>query len=273
MASSMEKVKLPLAFHVQLAISGRFLSSLVHCFCTADFHHVMAEPSAPACAVGGEGGAAEQSPRPAGKSKGRPKAGTRPKVDIDDEITEANRLAEVTKRMMQAAKAAQKNFKRQKQRLVRKAGKLSASDLERIAVLKRCGLFVDQTDAESTASGSGSASASSASSGSPATGPASMSNKLASVVGKVNGATELLTSMQGAIGTDTAPDNPGNSSGAVRAAHGSLANVPRGRRLSQAVSPGHVVSSQALPAGCVPDLTSTAPDDSQVAAEEDDEAM
>ena len=96
-------------------------------------------------------------PAPKGKSRGgRPKASARPKIDIDDEISEANRLAEVTKRMLSAAKAAQRNSRRTKQRLVRKAGKLSAADLERIAVLKRCALLPQPPTAENEAAASSS---------------------------------------------------------------------------------------------------------------------
>ena len=99
---------------------------------------------------------------------GRPRASSRPKIDIDHEIIEANRLAEVTRRMMQAAKAAQRNSRRSKQRLVRKAGKLSAEDLERIAVLKRCGLYAEQEDSSTTTAGSSSASGSASCASSPA---------------------------------------------------------------------------------------------------------
>ena len=79
------------------------------------------------------------APKPKAKSKIR--AGPKPRVDIDNQITEANRLSEVLKRVSQAAKTAAKNGSRAKKRLVRKAGKLSSEDLERIAVLKGCGLF------------------------------------------------------------------------------------------------------------------------------------
>ena len=65
----------------------------------------------------------------------------KPRIDIDNEIKEANRLSEVLRKMAQAAKTTANNGTRAKQRLVRKAGKLSSEDLERIAVLKRCGLF------------------------------------------------------------------------------------------------------------------------------------
>ena len=91
------------------------------------------------------------------KARGRPKAANRPRIDLDEEISEANRLAEVSRKMLQAAKSVQKNNRRTKQRLVRKAGKLSAEDLERMAVLKRCGLYGDQEGEEAkeedTASG------------------------------------------------------------------------------------------------------------------------
>jgi len=71
------------------------------------------------------------------------KRSARPKIDLDEEIRRANDLAAMSRKMLQAAKASSKNNKRAKQRLIKKAGKLSPEDLERIAVLKRCGLFVE----------------------------------------------------------------------------------------------------------------------------------
>jgi hypothetical protein len=77
-----------------------------------------------------------------GGAPAQPKARVKkPRIDIDNQITEANRLSEVLRKVAQAAKTTAKNGTRAKQRLVRKAGKLSSEDLERIAVLKRCGLF------------------------------------------------------------------------------------------------------------------------------------
>ncbi len=77
-----------------------------------------------------------------GGAPARPKARVKkPRIDIDNQIKEANRLSEVLRKVAQAAKTTAKNGTRAKQRLVRKAGKLSSEDLERIAVLKRCGLF------------------------------------------------------------------------------------------------------------------------------------
>jgi hypothetical protein len=85
-----------------------------------------------------------------GEAPAQPKTRVKkPRIDIDNEIKEANRLSEVLRKVAQAAKTTAKNGTRAKQRLVRKAGKLSSEDLERIAVLKRCGLFtgvMKQTD-------------------------------------------------------------------------------------------------------------------------------
>ena len=94
----------------------------------------------------------ESAPTSPASSKAEPKASpkakraAKPKIDLDDEIRRANELASVSRKMLMAAKASSKNNKKAKQRLIKKAGKLSPEDLERIAVLKRCGLFVDNTD-------------------------------------------------------------------------------------------------------------------------------
>ena len=168
------------------------------------------------------------------KPVGRPKKGSRPKIDIDDEIQEANRLAEVTKKMMQAAKAAQRNSRRTKQRLVRKAGKLSAADLERIATLKRCGLFAaDPADATSSSSSAAAPSSASSSSTSVAEPVRRLNSKLFTAVGQVHGAADLLASMQqhgvgsSSCGT-TAAAGGASPDGSVMAER----RVPRGIRLS-----------------------------------------
>lgn len=76
------------------------------------------------------------------------KKAARPKIDLDDEIRRANDLAAMSRKMLVAARNSSRNNRKAKQRLIKKAGKLSPEDLERIAVLKRCGLFVDQGDDE-----------------------------------------------------------------------------------------------------------------------------
>ena len=101
-------------------------------------------------------------------------------------------MAWVTKKMMFAAKAAQRNSWRVKQRLVRKAGKLSASDLERIATLKRCGLFVPDPTEESTSSSSSAPSSSSSSTAEVSAPLRRLNSKLFSAVGQVQGAADLL---------------------------------------------------------------------------------
>lgn len=85
-----------------------------------------------------------ETARAAPKRQGRGRGVQRPRIDIDDQIEEANRLATVMKKLSHAAKMAERNGQRVKQRLVRKAGKLSPEDLERIAVLKRCGLLPEE---------------------------------------------------------------------------------------------------------------------------------
>jgi hypothetical protein len=76
----------------------------------------------------------------------RPK---RPRIDIDEQIEEANRLAALLKKVQQSAKNIKKSGQRTKKRLLAKAGRLSGDDLERISVIKRCGLIVDPRAATS----------------------------------------------------------------------------------------------------------------------------
>jgi hypothetical protein len=78
----------------------------------------------------------------------------RPRIDIDEQIEEANRLAALLKKVQQSAKNIKKSGQRTKKRLLAKAGRLSGEDLERISVIKRCGLIVDPHVADSEAGGS-----------------------------------------------------------------------------------------------------------------------
>ena len=112
------------------------------------------------------------SPKSKARAKGKAKAAAkgkaraRPELDLDKEISEANLLANMSRKLMNAAKNLERSNKRSKSRLIRKAGKLTAEDLERIAVLKRCGLYAEDddaddrgdTDSQSAASGSASSS-------------------------------------------------------------------------------------------------------------------
>ena len=87
---------------------------------------------------------------------GRPRGGKKPEIDIDIQIQEANKLAELFKKMQKASKVAARNSTRQRQHLVRKARKLSEQDLMRLAVIKRCGMFVpDTADVAASASEAG----------------------------------------------------------------------------------------------------------------------
>lgn len=78
---------------------------------------------------------------PAEAAPAKRKRARAPKIDIDAAIAgwqlEAKRAAKV----MAEAKTAARNERRKKQRLMKKAQTLSAEDLERIALLKRVGLW------------------------------------------------------------------------------------------------------------------------------------
>ena len=108
---------------------------------------------------GGSSSVASPPVSPVAKAKakaavGRPRGGKKPQIDIDVEIQEANRLAELFKKMQKASNVSARNSTRQRQRLVRKAHKLSEQDLMRLAVIKRCGMFVPDTpDVAASASG------------------------------------------------------------------------------------------------------------------------
>ena len=99
-------------------------------------------------AGGAMAGSADEAPQAASaaspaavKESPQKKKALRPKIDLDDEIRRANDLAAMSRKMLQAARNVSRNNRKAKQRLIKKAGKLSPEDLERIAVLKRCGMF------------------------------------------------------------------------------------------------------------------------------------
>ena len=62
-------------------------------------------------------------------------------IDLDLNIKAARMAMKTAAKAVQQAKAKQRNEMRRKQRLMKKAAGLSSGDLERIAVMKRCGLF------------------------------------------------------------------------------------------------------------------------------------
>ena len=172
-----------------------------------------------------------------GKAKGRARARpVRPRIDLDEQITQANKLAEVSKKMLSAAKTAQRNQKKQKQRLIRKAGKLSAEDLERIAVLKRCGLYADDQE-EGSESGIVRNTAVDPDEA-PVPGPADKKKKLSDVVQKIAGAEVVLdalghgsTSSGGAAGATSGHGSSGAVSGSDHPD-----GRPRGSRLLRVLS-------------------------------------
>jgi hypothetical protein len=65
----------------------------------------------------------------------------RPRIDLDDSIAKAQESFKLAAKAMAKARAEARNEKRKKARLYKKCAQLSALDLERIAVLKRSGLW------------------------------------------------------------------------------------------------------------------------------------
>lgn len=78
-----------------------------------------------------------EAPTRDGPGKKRPK---RPRIDLDDSISKAKQAMKAAQKSVAEARKVGRNERRKKQRLLKKAIGLSADDLERIAVLKRCGL-------------------------------------------------------------------------------------------------------------------------------------
>ena len=105
------------------------------------------EQPGPASAVEGEAPAGKaETEQPAGRPAQGTKRRRRPTIDIDDCIFQAREQLLKAKKIVAAAKAEARNERRRKQRVIKKAAALSMEDLERIAVLKRCGLQADAPD-------------------------------------------------------------------------------------------------------------------------------
>ena len=169
------------------------------------------------------------------RARGRGRV-VRPRIDLDEQISQANKLAEVSKKMLSAARTAQKNQKKQKQRLIRKAGKLSAQDLERIAVLKRCGLYAGEEDGD-TEAGSGQQ-AEVDPNEAPVQGPVEKKKKLSDVVQKIAGADVVLEALGAGSSSSTpaAGTASGHGSSSAVASSGRQDGRPRASRLVRALS-------------------------------------
>jgi len=64
-----------------------------------------------------------------------------PTIDLDASIEKARKAVQDAQKAMRDARATAKNERRRRARLIKKAATLSAKDLDRIAVLKRCGMW------------------------------------------------------------------------------------------------------------------------------------
>lgn len=83
---------------------------------------------------------AADPPEKAPPSKGR-KRRQLPRIDLDKTIEDAKEAIKKASKAMAEARVQARNERRKKARLLKKAATLSPQDLERIAVLKRCGLW------------------------------------------------------------------------------------------------------------------------------------
>ena len=90
------------------------------------------------------GGTAAAKGKAKGKAKAKSKRGPRaqrPQIDLDDAIAEAREAAKAAGKALTAARAQQRTERKKRARLIKKAGQLTSTDLERIAVLKRSGFW------------------------------------------------------------------------------------------------------------------------------------
>jgi hypothetical protein len=82
---------------------------------------------------------AKAAPKP--KAKAKAVRGVRPRIDLDETIEKAQTAFREAQKAMAKARAEARYEKRKKARIYKKCAQLSAQDLERIAVLKRSGMW------------------------------------------------------------------------------------------------------------------------------------
>ena len=109
-------------------------------------------PGAPASSdevatVAHDGPAARPERTGSDESSRRRKRVERPEIDLDNNIREARATIQRAQAALAQARQQAKADRRKKARLIKKACHLSPADLERIAVLKRCGLAGGEVDA------------------------------------------------------------------------------------------------------------------------------
>ena len=151
---------------------------------------------------------APPAPSEAGSSRRRV---MRPRIDIDDQIREANRVSDLLKKMGQAAKTLKKSQTRAKQRLIKKATRLNPQDLERIAVPKR----VLNEPQEQDGNPPSSASSSSATVPPPAQGALDLHALLKGMMKDVSGATDVVEGLGARYTQDAKRGKAGSGAGLV----------------------------------------------------------
>ena len=83
----------------------------------------------------------EAAPEPGAEPTTRRRKRVHPTIDLDASIEKARKAVQDAQKAMRDARATAKNERRRRARLIKKAATLSAKDLDRIAVLKRCGMW------------------------------------------------------------------------------------------------------------------------------------
>ena len=189
----------PFGSRCRLSIALSWLPSGL-CFCVlAPAMSSAASSAAAAASVLKADGGAESAAAPAAGTGRAARQGRRsaqhPRLDIDDQISEANRVHDMLKKMSSAAKQIKKSQTKAKQRLIKKASRLNPEDLERIAVLKR---VFGETQCDGTSSASSSAASSSALAASPpnpSKGIRRLHSSLRVMMNKVPGAENVIQSL------------------------------------------------------------------------------
>ena len=103
----------------------------------------MAAPSTTAPAAPSSAAAAPVPPDSVEAAPSEASARTRsarPRIDLDESIAQARQAMKTAQKEVAQARREARNERRKKQRLIKKAANLIPEDLERIAMLKRCGL-------------------------------------------------------------------------------------------------------------------------------------
>jgi hypothetical protein len=147
--SGVHTTRLPLAPHFFAGVLSRIDYSVASMI-TPQVSSITHLPQSHATCVASGSAMAQSTPNPSTASSSatlspvvprRRRRKEHPPIDIDRTIADAREAVKAAQRAMTEARALARNERRKWARLIKKAAQLSPRDLDRIAILKKCGVW------------------------------------------------------------------------------------------------------------------------------------